>query len=244
MILPNKFYNADYAASLRGMIGIHVGHIVDFGYQQVFENATTYTNLLFLNKSYNNNFEYIRIDKLKNNEEDLGEVQTQRSDTCRKGQIQNETLGREAWNFVVGEKQAAFQKLQNVKTLLGDVAEKILVGLQTSADPIYILEFRKENKKTLTLFSKELKEELEIKKEILKPLLKGKEIKRYSTPDIFYWLIFPYSVEGDRAIHFSKDKLRKEYPKAYSYFESNKAELQRREGGKWRISRLSEILCK
>ena len=65
MILPNKFYNADYAATLRGMIGKHVGHIVDFGDQQVFENATTYTNLLFLSKFHNNNFEYIRINELK-----------------------------------------------------------------------------------------------------------------------------------------------------------------------------------
>ena len=144
-------------------------------------------------------------------------------------------MGGEAWNFVVGEDQAAFQKLQKVKTLLGDVAEKILVGLQTSADPIYILEFRKENKKTLTLFSKELKEELEIEKEILKPLLKGKEIKRYSTPDIFYWLIFPYEVKGYEALLFGKKKMQDSFPLCWDYLTKHKKKLENRDAGKFKI---------
>ena len=52
-ILPHKFFNAQYGEPLRGVIssGKHLAKVVHFGDQQVFEDATTYTCLLFLDKS-------------------------------------------------------------------------------------------------------------------------------------------------------------------------------------------------
>ena len=235
MILPNKFYNADYAQNLRGLIAQHISHIVDFGDQQVFEGPTTYTNLLFLSKNKQTHFEYLNIRELESNNsaESFGNIITEGKGN--KGEIQNKSLSEGAWHFVVGDDQIIFQKLQNIKTLLGDLAEKILVGLQTSADPIYILEYRKENQETLTLFSKELKQEVEIEKDILKPLLKGKEIKRYSTPNIFYWLIFPYEVAGFSAILLDKKNIQKTYPLCWEYLTRHKKKLEGRDNGKFKI---------
>ena len=151
--MPNKFYNADYAENLRGIISKHISHIVNFGDQQVFENATTYTNMLFLSKNQKTDFTYIKIKDLKEVESTMSNFEDGKTnEKFTRGIIQNKSLSEKSWYFVVGENQIIFNKLKEVKTLLGDVAEKILVGLQTSADPIYILEFRKENPKTLTLF--------------------------------------------------------------------------------------------
>ena len=91
-----------------------------------------------------------------------------------KEKISNSILTDAEWHFVTGEKKEIYSKLQNIKVTLGDISDKILVGLQTSADPIYILEFRKENKKTLTLFSKKLKQEVEIEKNYFKTSIKRK----------------------------------------------------------------------
>jgi len=56
-ILPHKFFNSQYGESLRGLLaeGRHLSSIVHFGYQQVFSGATTYTCLLFLTQSGNEN---------------------------------------------------------------------------------------------------------------------------------------------------------------------------------------------
>ena len=65
-ILPHKFFNAKYGEPLRSLIaeGQNLHKIVHFGHQQVFEKATTYTNLLFLNKSANKKFRFFKVDDL------------------------------------------------------------------------------------------------------------------------------------------------------------------------------------
>ncbi|MDH4263985.1 MAG: Eco57I restriction-modification methylase domain-containing protein, partial [Spirochaetia bacterium] len=64
MILPNKFFMADYGENIRGQIAKNIYHLIDFGDQQIFENATTYTNLLFLSKENNKNFKYANVKSL------------------------------------------------------------------------------------------------------------------------------------------------------------------------------------
>ena len=64
-ILPHKFFNAKYGQSLRSLItdGKNLDKVVHFGDQQIFENATTYTTLLFLNKTSNKSFEFVKVDR-------------------------------------------------------------------------------------------------------------------------------------------------------------------------------------
>lgn len=52
-ILPHKFFNSKYGAPLRGVVaeGKYLSRVVHFGDQQVFAGATTYTALMFLDKS-------------------------------------------------------------------------------------------------------------------------------------------------------------------------------------------------
>ena len=52
-ILPNKFFQAEYGNNLRELLtkNNYLREIVNFGDEQVFEEVTTYTNLLFLNKN-------------------------------------------------------------------------------------------------------------------------------------------------------------------------------------------------
>ena len=53
VICPHKFFNAKYGEPIRLLIseGKYLAHVVHFGDQQVFEGATTYTCLLFVDNS-------------------------------------------------------------------------------------------------------------------------------------------------------------------------------------------------
>ena len=62
--------------------------------------------------------------------------------------MNNNDFNEEAWQFSFGKEKAIFDKLISIPRKLSNITEKILVGLQTSADPIYILEFREQKKKT------------------------------------------------------------------------------------------------
>ena len=66
-ILPNKIFQADYAEKLRRLLTspCRIRHILDFGDNQVFPGATTYTCLLFLTKSPTKVIDYIQIEPLK-----------------------------------------------------------------------------------------------------------------------------------------------------------------------------------
>ena len=67
LILPHKFFNAKYGEPLRGLIaeGKHLAHVVHFGDQQIFEGATTYTCLIFLEKSGVKELQFIKVADLE-----------------------------------------------------------------------------------------------------------------------------------------------------------------------------------
>ncbi|MFZ1466872.1 MAG: Eco57I restriction-modification methylase domain-containing protein, partial [Anaerolineae bacterium] len=65
-ILPHKFFNAQYGEPLRKLLseGQHLSKVVHFGDQQVFEGATTYTCLLFLERGGRKEFQFVRAHDL------------------------------------------------------------------------------------------------------------------------------------------------------------------------------------
>jgi type I restriction-modification system DNA methylase subunit len=67
-ILPHKFFNAQYGQPLRGLIaqGKHLSKVVHFGDQQVFDNATTYTCLMFLNKQGQEIITFEKVSEIAN----------------------------------------------------------------------------------------------------------------------------------------------------------------------------------
>ena len=235
MILPNKFFMAEYGFVLRGLIAKYIFQIVNFSDQQVFENATTYTNLLFLSKKERETFKYSKILKLpKKNEatEILSNIRLHKefaNDNFEVGMVANKEIGSEVWNFSFGQKKEFFEKLLSGKPILEDITDKILVGLQTSADPVYILEIIREEGKYKVLYSKSLEREVTLESEILKPLLKGKEIRRYGVPEIKNYLIFPYVIKNEKAEILDKKFLEEKFSKTWEYLLENKTKLQKRD---------------
>jgi hypothetical protein len=131
-ILPNKFLNAKYGQALRGLIaeGKHLSSIVHFGDQQVFDTATTYTCLLFLNRTPTKTVSVARV----------GSIDRWRLERdAVTGTLPADSLGSREWTFAVGPGAKLIERLGRMPTTLASVADRIFQGLITGADPVFLL---------------------------------------------------------------------------------------------------------
>jgi type I restriction-modification system DNA methylase subunit len=224
-IQPHKFFRADFGEGLRNLISKEKAlvEVVDFGSQQVFADATTYTCLLFLSKKKQKEVIISTVNDLK-----AFEIDNSNSETFSSAQPQLNTK----WNFVSSAKQSLFDKLFKQEKTLSDITRKIFVGLQTSADKVYVLETRKEKSKTVIAYSKSLDEEIEIEKGLVKPFLMGKDVKRYEPLVPRNVVIFPYQVSDGKAQLINREFIKNNFPLGWDYILRNKKELEGREHNK------------
>jgi type I restriction-modification system DNA methylase subunit len=224
-ILPHKFFNSQYGAPLRQVLSQsqYVSHVVHFGAQQVFAGATTYTCLLFLDKAGCAKCWYVKATDLN---------EWQKGNGAEEGNIPSDRFKDKAWSFTVGRHSWLCERFHNMPVKLGDVAD-IFVGLQTSADDVFILNLVEEKHHTLKLYSKILGAERILEKGLLFPLVSGTDVRRYSELPRRQYIIFPYSVTEEHAELLDFDRILKQYPKTAAYLLENKRRLVQRERGRF-----------
>jgi hypothetical protein len=225
-ILPHKFFNAQYGEPLRKLIadGQHLQSIVHFGDQQVFGNATTYTCLLFLDALPHESFHVAKVTDL---------AAWRRERTATEGDLPSTTATSAEWNFTVGSSAALFEKLNRIPTKLGNVAE-VFVGLQTSADDVFIMNVVEEQEDTLRLHSEALGEDWTFEKNFLFPLISGTDVQRYRELPFRQYVLFPYEVAGAAVNLVAFGQLTERYPETARYLTANKRRLENREKGRSR----------
>ena len=127
-----------------------------------------------------------------------------------------------------------------METTLGDITNKVFVGLQTSADAIYVLTIPEGQDTSdgpeLRLFSKSLNREITIERDLLKPFLLGRDLHRYCEPDLSRYVVFPYALDNGTARLYSEQELCQSFPKGYQYLVENQGTLRNRERGRFRGS--------
>jgi hypothetical protein len=116
---------------------------------------------------------------------------------------------------------------------LGDIAD-IFVGLQTSADDVFILDCVAEGARTLRLESKILQKEVTLEKTLLHPLVSGTDVQGYAPLPQHQYILFPYEVTDEVACLIPFDELAHKFSKTASYLNENKKRLQERERGKFK----------
>jgi len=225
-ILPHKFFNAQYGEALRGLLakGKHLADVVHFGDKQVFAGATNYTCLLFLDKAGNKQCQFVKVDDL---------TAWRNSGESTEGKIPASKITSSEWNFTVGKGTVLFDKLSKIPLKFGDVAD-IFVGLQTSADDVFIMDLIEETLRTLRLKSKALDTEWTFEKGLLFPLVSGTDVNRYSDLPERQYILFPYKVDGKSVELIDFDVISKTYPKTAAYLLKNKERLEGRERGKFK----------
>lgn len=225
LILPHKFFNAQYGAPLRALIakGKHLGQVVHFGDQQVFAGATTYTCLLFLDKQGNNEFRFFSVKDL---------TAWRATDNATKSIIPATSITSAEWNFAVGKSAELFERLSKMSVKLGDIAHTF-VGTQTSADDVFVLDNCRQMKKHVVGMSRSLGQEVKVEAACTVPFLRGKEIRRYQPLEAKARLICPYEISKDEFRLLSLSEMGKRFPLALAYLKANKLVLAERERGRF-----------
>jgi len=223
-ILPHKFFNAQYGETLRGLLaeGKHLAGVVHFGDAQVFSGATTYTCLLFLEKAGADACRFTKVDDLD---------AWQKTGQGTEGAIPAASVTAAEWNFTVGRDADLFEKLRRMPLKLGDVAD-IFVGLQTSADDVFIMNIVEENENAIKLHSKALGEDWTFEKNLLFPLVSGTDVQRYGELPDRQYILFPYEVTGTTVSLIEFRRLAECYPQTAAYLAANRKRLEGREKGK------------
>lgn len=227
-ILPHKFFNARYGEPLRTLIsrGKHLRHIVHFGDQQIFPGATNYVCLLFLSTGGTDQFRFVRADNLK------AWLQTQQG---VEGTFPAGRVNSAEWNFTVGRGTALFERLQQTQLKLEDVTSRIFQGIKTSADKIYIVDELRRTKSVVRVFSAELEAECELEPDLLHPLIKGGDSRRFALSRTNRLILFPYAKNANgRTILIPEKDLKKSYRLTWQYLLDNRRVLENREDGKMR----------
>lgn len=215
-IAPSKLTKVGAAKELRRLLVANkaIYKIIGFGANQIFEDKTTYTCLLFLKKTEQPNLNYLEVQSLKN-------WRTRNISPDNYDVVDFNKLDNEGWVLVPGNLKPAFESIENqsgtLESLIGP--ENIYNGIQTSANNIYIHHTAHEDEQYYYFHKDGIPWKIE--KILTRPYFKtasGRDnlnTYRPFAPNAF--VIYPYLKIGN-TIHFVEiNQLRSDYPCAYAF---------------------------
>jgi hypothetical protein len=100
-------------------------------------------------------------------------------------------------------------------TPLENLVRRFGTGVQTGADKVFVLELQGARK-------------LRVEKTLLRPILRGRDVRRYQTTATPRLLLFPYREDGGEFEIHDEATLCTRFPRAYAYLCAHKAGLARR----------------
>ena len=233
-IVPHKFMTIRSGRTLRRLIAQEqaLEEIVHFGAKQVFGAGTAnYTSILVFDRGGRERVNFELAGPLEEwRYGQLGPVT----------EIPADDLGEAPWQFVDEETRALFSRIRETfPNRLGNLAE-IFVGVQTSADSIYIFNSVAGDAETVTL--RWNGKDWPIERGILRPCLLDVTLFPYARPEANTWIIFPYELipgkGGPRAKLIQPDDLASRFPVCWEYLNARRAELEQRNiTGGWAAER-------
>ncbi|MDA3047282.1 Eco57I restriction-modification methylase domain-containing protein [Campylobacter sp. JMF_08 NE1] len=216
-ILPHKFLISDFGNGIRKFLSQNkaLEKLYHFGSHSVFSDASTYTCICIL--SHDN--QKLKFTHLNPNE---------LTNSLNLNEISYQNLSNDKWNLTDNKTANILEKINSQPLKVSDVFAKIFQGIATSGDDVYLLQITKNG-----LYSKALDKIVEVEKGLLKPILKGEDIKRYANLQNRYFVIFPYLLENGKATPMSEDYIKSNFPNGYEYLKANEAFLRSREHGRF-----------
>ncbi len=218
-IVPHKFFIVKGGKKLRACITstTSLDRIIHFGVTQLFPNRSTYTAIVVLVRQEKEKLDFSRIDNLESIDVFV---------TTSVIQYNNSGFDSAPWVFVSENADKLFHKIISTGTVPLKYVAEIPVGLQTSADPIYIFTPTKEDA-THYYFSKDDKE-YKVEKGVCKPSLYDVSFNSFDTVAANGQMIFPYEINGDTATVISEADFQNDYPDCWAYLNLFKDKLEKR----------------
>lgn len=219
-IVPNKFFTTEYGFKIRKYLEKNhaIESIIDFTSNQIFENATTYTCLLYLSKNKNKGFSY----KEYGLGDDLRKINFDNATKFSMDVFQN----GEKWVFKSNNIQKILDKI-SIQPIKFDDIVKLSKGSSTGNDNFFTLNYE-DMDETFFYGSSKLKNNVVIEKELVKPFINGKDVKRYDHIIPNKYLLFPYLEEDEKFNLIPMKILKKEFPRAFDYINEFREVLKSR----------------
>ena len=228
-ITSNKWMRAGYGDKTRGFFAKHTNpkYLIDFAGVKIFNNATVDTNILIFGKEQNEYQTRCAVtDKLnKDSLKNLSGFVQQQSVECR-------FESSDSWVILSPIEQSIKRKIESVGTPLKDWDIQINYGIKTGFNDAFIISTEKRNE---ILDNCSSEEERAKTAELIRPILRGRDIKRYGYDWANLWLIyipwhFPY--QFDNSITGASEKAEKafneKYPAVYNHMLQYKESLANR----------------
>jgi adenine-specific DNA-methyltransferase len=203
-ISSNQFLVSEYGRKLRAFFlsDLSLDTIVDYGDLPVFDDALTYVSIFNFSKSEQKNFDYYPVTSLI-------DAKNFRYET--KKEIDCSRLSDNSW--VLGSDNNLIEKLRE-NLPLSDLA-KCSYGIVSGADDVFIV-------------SDEIIRENNLETQILLPLIRANNCKRYYFANYTLRIIYPYKFDKGSTVLLSESELAELYPNVFKYLFSFKNKLIKR----------------
>jgi len=175
-ITSNKWMRANYGKATRKYLldQVNIQKLIDFGDSQIFENATTYTNILIFSRENDRN--QSQVWDLSKAYEAHTSLENMLSDNKGCAGLFNE----DSFVIVPLEQARVKKRIEAMGTPLKDWDVSINYGIKTGFNEAFIIDGAKKDE----LIKADPKNA-----EIIKPVLRGRDIKRYKAAFADLWLI-------------------------------------------------------
>ena len=218
-IVPHKFMNIKSGAKLRELLAgnSNVKKILHFGTYQVFENRSTYTCILVLSKQGNDEFQ-------------IGFVQDWNqflfSHTAECLTYPAAYINGQPWSFLPQNIAAHLDEISQNCVPLSSLVD-IFVGVQTSADQIYIIHADHEDENYVYSHDKQGRA-FQIEKGILRKSIYDTQLVSYEKIKANCYIIFPYKTVNGKPMLYSLAEMAADFPHALAYLSGYRDKLDQR----------------
>lgn len=219
LIVPHKFMSTTAGRALRGLLATDrlVEEVVHFGAQQVFADVATYTCILILDRRASDAFELERVSDLD---------RWRYGSSGANSRVAAASLSDEPWEIADPAAMAVFDRMRALHPARLGYEAEIFVGLQTSADGIYILRPLSETETHVTVAA--LGQEWLVEKSVLRPCLHDVTLSAFARSPANRLMIFPYETVGGRQRLIQPPVMKRDYPGCWAYLLAHQDALSRR----------------
>jgi hypothetical protein len=228
-ITSNKWMRAGYGEKTREFLANRTNPmlLIDFAGVKIFESATVDTNILLFSKSVNRHNTICAVTNKENKDsiKNLSDFVQQQHTVC-------EFTTSDSWVILSPIEQSIKRKIEAVGTPLKDWDINIYRGVLTGYNEAFIIN---SNKRDEILSNCQSEDERQRTAELIRPILRGRDIKRYGYSWADLWLIyipwhFPY--QFDESLQGASEKaeiaFKELYPAVYSHMLQYKEPLSQR----------------
>ena len=228
-ITSNKWMRAGYGEKTREFFANKTNPmlLIDFAGVKIFESATVDTNILLFSKSSNQHETVCAVTNKQNKDsvKNLSDFVQQQNSIC-------DFATSDSWVILSPIEQSIKKKIESVGTPLKDWDINIYRGVLTGCNEAFIINSEKRDE---ILANCQTEDERQRTDELIRPILRGRDIKRYGYDWANLYLIATFP-----ACHYDIEK----YPAVKNYLLSFEEENLRDSGYDWVADNYLADFCK